>query len=70
MSIHEAFSRAVHDAAPIKMVLANIHNGLYLAVAPYLQVKGWAEAMVPISICFMNLGIFLFYISKIFKKSK
>jgi hypothetical protein len=65
MSVEEFMTRSLQDAVPVKVVIANAHNAVYVAVSSHLSIKGWAEAMVPISICLMNLGIFFYYVKKI-----
>jgi hypothetical protein len=67
MSIHNGHigEAVAHSFPALKMFLANLPGVGYFVAISHIEVRGWAEALVPISVVAINFLIIAYWIKKL-----
>jgi hypothetical protein len=65
MTLIQHAHKLVDDSNVAKGIISNIPNGVGLIAMSSGQLKGWAEAIVPLTIIVLNLAIASYWIAKL-----
>jgi len=67
MTLIQHANKVFEESTVVKGIVSNIPNGVGLIAMSSGQLKGWAEAVVPITIIFLNIAIGSYWIGKLLK---